>query len=178
MARDRKYSRILQAAKYYSAIDNYIKYITDASKRGQRVGTGQPRPKSTRYFIDPFGVKLSTGQVVEVTSSEPAFNLYKANMTGRFELTKANEDDIIPLANYRAARAIVTTGRTTTGVAKTSKVTGMKYLDYGGKSTSVAFGRKNDTEGFAGAALEVKNAILTSATGAIVTIRPEVVPGA
>ncbi|RUT08423.1 hypothetical protein DSM106972_015910 [Dulcicalothrix desertica PCC 7102] len=176
MARDRKYSRILQAAKYYSAVDNYIKYITDASKRGGRVGTGDPRPKSKKYFIDPFGIKLGAGQVVPVTSSEPAFTAYSADIAGRFQATEANEDNIIPVRSYRAARAIITTGRTTSGTAKTSRVTGLKYLSYGGKSISVAFGRKNETEEFAAAAAEVKAAIQTRVAGAIVTISPEVVP--
>lgn len=174
MARDRKYSRILQAAKYYSAIDNYIKYITDASKRGQRVGTGQPRPKSKRYFIDPFGIKLSADQVVPVTCSEPAFTAYNGNINLRFKETEADEDKIIPVRGLRAARAIITTGRSTSGVAKTSKVTGMKYLDYGGKSQSIAFGRKNDTETMEAAGLEVKGLIQVAVAGALITIQDEV----
>jgi hypothetical protein len=176
MARDRKYSRILQAAKYYSAIDNYIKYITDASKRGQRVGTGQPRPKSKKYFVDPFGIKLAAGMVVPVTSSDTAFTAYSADITGRFKLTETDEDKIIPVRDFKAARLVITTGRSTSGVAKTSKVTGMKYLDYGGKSTSLAFGRKNDTELESAAATEVKTAVQTRVSGAIVTVQPEVVP--
>jgi hypothetical protein len=175
MARDRKYSRILQAAKYYSAIDNYIKYITDASKRGQRVGTGQPRPKSKRYFIDPFGIKMAANQVVPVSASEPAFNAYKGNVNLRIKETVTDEDLIIPVRGLRAARAIITTGRSTTGVAKTSKVTGLKYLDYGGKSQSIAFGRKNETETMEAAGLEVKAAIQAAVAGALITIQDEVI---
>jgi hypothetical protein len=152
-----------------------IKYITDASKRGQRVGTGQPRPKSNKYFIDPFGIKLAVNQVVPVSASEPAFNAYKANVSLRFKETVADEDLIIPVRGFRAARAIITTGRSTSGVAKTSKVTGMKYLDYGGKSQSIAFGRKNETETMEAAGLEIKAAIQVAASGAIVTIQDEVI---
>lgn len=176
MARDRKYSRILQAAKYYSAVDNYIKYITDSSKRGSRVGTGKARPKSKRYFIDPFGIKLGTGQVVAVTASQTAFDAYKGDINTRFAETEADGDNIIPVRNFKAARAIITTGRAQSGTPKTSAVTGMKYLSYGGQSTSIAFGRKNETEEFAAAATEIKGLIQTRVSGAIVTVSPEVVP--
>ncbi len=177
MARDRKYSRILQAAKYYSAIDNYIKYITDASKRGQRVGTGQPRPKSKKYFIKPFGITLATAQVIPVTAAETAFATYTPFLSGRFQATESTAANIIRPYGYTAARAIITTGRSTTGVAKTSKVTGMKYLDYGGKSTSVAFGAKATNEDYGTAIEDVLSDIQAGVSGSIVTFRPEIIAG-
>jgi hypothetical protein len=66
-----RYRRILESAKYFSAVDNYIKYITDSTKRGQRVGNGKPRQPSIKLYVDPFGVPLATAQRVMVSAAEP-----------------------------------------------------------------------------------------------------------
>lgn len=141
MARAARHSRILSAAKYYSAIDNYIKYITDSSKRGSRVGQGKPKPKSIKLYIDPFAIPMATGQVVRQSASEPAWTTYGTFVGNRADATApTNNALIIPVANYAAPRVSVTRGRRATGTKKTSAVTGMPYLDYGGESSSVPFG--------------------------------------
>ena len=174
MARAAKFSRILSAAKYYSAIDNYLKYITDSSKRGQNVGNGSARVESQRLYVDPFGIALATSQVVPVTGAKPSWTTYSSAIGTRASATPpTDENDIIKVANYRAARVVITTGRSNTGVAKTSKVTGMKYLDYGGKSTSLPFGRSNVSDTMAAAFLEIKAAITSQTAGASVTLTPE-----
>jgi hypothetical protein len=175
MARGKRYSRILSAAKYYSSIDNYIKYITDSTKRGNRVGTGDPRPASKKLYILPFNIDLATGQVTIASGSEQAFTTYSAALgTHTTGTAPADEDNILKLGDFTAARVIITTGRSNNGVAKTSTVTGQKYLSYGGKSTSLPFGKKTDTETQAAAFAEIKTAILGVTAGAIVTLKPEV----
>jgi hypothetical protein len=140
----KRFSRILQSAKYFSAIDNYIKYITDSTKRGQRVGQGQPRAKSIKLYLTPFGVILNDQQNVAVSAAETTWNLIdnKTEVNTRVSATPDDEDLVIKLAKFTPARIIVTSGRSNTGVAKTSAVTGMKYLSYGGRSTSFPFGSK------------------------------------
>ena len=174
MPTDKRYSRILSAAKYYSAIDNYIKYITDASKRGSKVGSGKPRQESIKLYIDPFNIKLAAGQVALASAAKPSWTTYDGNLGTHTTATKpTNEDLIIKLQNFSAARVNITKGRSASGVPKTSKVTGLKYLDYGGTSTSIPFGRKNETETQEAAFLEIKTAILASTAGAIITLKPE-----
>lgn len=149
MARAQKYSRIMQAAKYYSAIDNYVKYITDATKRSStsKVGQGKPRQPSQKLYIDPFNIALSTGQLVRQSAAAPSWTRFAAAFTARAQPTPPTDENlIVPLANYKAARVNITTGRSTTGVKKISRVTGLPYLDYGGTSTSIPFGRRNETD--------------------------------
>jgi hypothetical protein len=169
----RKYSRIMSAAKYYSAIDNYIKYITDASKRGSKVGQGKPRPKSTKLYIDPFGVALADGQVVPTSASLTAWTAHKTKLGTHTSDTQSDETKIVKLEGFTPARVIITTGRSATGVAKTSSVTGLKYLSYGGTSTSLPFGRKSLAESQQAAFDEIRLQIVAGVSSALVTFKPE-----
>lgn len=156
-----RYSKILQAARYYAAIDNYIQYITDATKRGQNVGNGSPRVASIKLYVRPFTEDLPIGQMVETSGAAPTWAARSAQFGTHTDPTApTGEGLLIKLKGFSAARAIITTGRSATGIAKTSKVTGMKYLSYGGTSTSVPFGAKNDTETEASAAGEIEALIL------------------
>jgi hypothetical protein len=58
----------------------------------------------------------------------------------------ADANNLIKLGDFKAARVMVVSGRSAQGTSKTSAVTGMKYLSYGGTSTSFPFGRKNETD--------------------------------
>jgi hypothetical protein len=140
------------------------------------VGQGEPRPQSQKLFINPFGLNLATGQVVQTSAAQPAFNTYRTALGTRTKgAAPSDENLIIKLANFRAARVIIKTGRSASGTAKTSKVTGQKYLSYGGKSTSLPFGQKGDTESDAqqAAFLEIRQAIVQVTAGAIVTLQEE-----
>ena len=69
----RRYSRILQSARYYNALDNYIQYVTntEARNRNRRVGQGEARPPSVPLFIQPFGVALPAAVRVPVSAAQP-----------------------------------------------------------------------------------------------------------
>ena len=170
----KRYSRILSAAKYYSAVDNYIKYITDPDRRGINVGNGKPRSPSQALYVDPFAVALANGQVVKQSASVPTWTARSAQFAGRTNAVKpADEDLIIKLADYKAARVIITTGVSAQGVKKISRVTKLPYLSYGGTSTSVPFGRKDAADTVTAAFLEIKTAITAAVNGASVTLVPE-----
>ena len=144
----RRYSRILQASRYYSAIDNYIKYITDSTKRGSRVGQGKARPVLQDLAISPFGLKLGTDVLVKQSATKVAWDQYKSAFVGRTEeVTAENSSKIGPkISGYRAPRVNIVTGGTDQGVPETSKVTGLKYLKYNTTSRSIPFGRKSATD--------------------------------
>lgn len=152
-----RYSRILESAKYFSAIDNYIKYITDSTKRGSRVGKGKKRPASQELYIIPFGRTLvsnesdpTKNQVVLVRGAKPTWDRVKnqPEVSARVKaIAPADAGLIVKLSEYRAPRVNIITGRSANGVEKTSAVTGMKYLSYGGTSTSFPFGRKPRASG-------------------------------
>ena len=79
----RKYSRIIQSARYYAAIDNYLKYVQDSTKKGQNVGKGEARPPSVKLYVVPFALDLITNQFAQVSGAQPAWNSYKAAVGAR-----------------------------------------------------------------------------------------------
>lgn len=158
----RRYKRILESAKYYAAIDNYIKYITDASKRGSKVGQGKPRPESIRLYLEPFGQDLTTGQKVRASAALPTWDKVKGvgAVSSRVAATAPTDaDNILRLEGFKPAKVAVVSGRSDKGVAKTSAVTGLKYLSYGGSSTSFPFGKTSDTDSESGAFEAIKAAL-------------------
>lgn len=173
MAADR-YSRILASAKYYPALDNYIKYMTDAAKRGARVGKGEARPESIRLFVDPFGIEMAVGQRAPVSAAKPGHTAWKDKFGTRVtDQAPATEALIIKPQGFKAARVVIKTGVSTQGTVKTSAVTGMPYLSYGGKSTSIPFGRKDANDTVTAAFDELKAAIVTGQTPPRVSLIPE-----
>jgi hypothetical protein len=173
MPQAQRYSRILQSAKYYSAIDNYIKYVTDSTKRSaaSKIGQGDPRPPSQKLYIDPFSIPLATNQVVEASAGEPAWTAYRTHIGNRATATKpAEEAFIIPVANYAPPRVKVVTGRRTTGTKEISKVTGLPYSNYGGKSVSVPFGRNGAGDTVVTAFAEIEAAIRLATPGVLVSL--------
>ena len=169
----RRYSRILSAARYYAAIDNYIKYITDATKRGGNVGNGTPRPESVRLYVTPFSISLDAQEFAITSASKPSYDLYKSDLGTNTRDTVTNPDETYRFEGYSAARLIIKTGKSATGVKKTSKVTGMPYLSYGGKSTSVPFGKAAETDEQQGVFKDLQAKIVARTSGAIVTLKPE-----
>ena len=143
MARGAKYSRIIQAAKLKAGVDNLIKYWEGTTTRGSRIGTGDARPDPKFLWIDPFALALATGQRVKQSCFTTAFAAHGAAMNGFVDETAPSDSDlVIRLANYSAARAVFTTGRLEKGVREVSKVTGLPYASYKGKSLSIPFGQK------------------------------------
>lgn len=175
-----RYKRILTAARYYSAITNYLKYIQDETKRGVNVGKGKPRPDSQPFYTRPFGLTLNgSGVFAHIRVPIATWTKYKDStpINTRGKITLASGEDGVRLANYRSSAAIITSGRVTSSTAaktETSKVTGMKYLNYGGTSTTLPFGRgatANETETQAFDA--VKNGITAISTNVSIRLRLE-----
>jgi hypothetical protein len=173
----RRYRRILEAAKYYAAIDNYIRYITDSTKKGQNVGKGKSRPDSQVFYIQPFGINLGDNLFIKVSATKTTYDKYKSSLSDRLEESITGTEKYIKKPEgYQPAGAIIVTGRvvgSANAKVETSKVTGMKYLSYGGTSTSIPFGRATDAELFHTAAGDVKTAIIGVTAGAVVTIKGE-----
>jgi hypothetical protein len=168
-----RYSRILEAAKLYSAVDNYIKYITDSAKKGARVGSGKARAKSIQVYVRPFAIDLPADVLVRQTCAEAAYNSYQGEFAGNIE-NAAGAATILKLDGFKAARAIITTGRSPNGQPKTSAVTGLKYLSYGGQSTSIPFGNNAaGTDQMLDVFNTAKAGIIAGQTNIIVSLQEE-----
>lgn len=162
----RKYSRIIQSARYYAAIDNYLKYITDSTKKGKNVGNGTARPPSQVLYVNPFAINLVAKQFAKVSGASPTWQSYATDMAGYAKAVLGSDEEACDIDNFRPARIIIKTGITTTKKIETSAVTGMKYISYGGKSTSLPFGRRLDTESESDAFTALRDKIFPKLTAA------------
>lgn len=176
----KRFSRILGAAKYYGALDNYMKWIQGtAANRGDRIGTGEPRAASATVYIDPFDINLPVAAArIPQTLAQPT--LANAALGGvapyasrRDIAAPADPDNIVFWDGYRAARVIIKTGTLPRAVRKVSRVTGLPYGSTGGKSTSMPFGRNSATDTQTAAFAEIRTAILAGVTGSRVSLQPE-----
>jgi hypothetical protein len=140
-----RYSRILEAAKLAPQLEAFLDYQKNSARRGSRVGKGKPRPKSQALYIDSFGIPLADTQVIRVTASVPTVSAYqsKSQLASRVKTAPGAGKTLIKPDGFKAARIVIASGRSATGVEKTSNVTKAKYLSYGGESTSIPFGRKD-----------------------------------
>jgi hypothetical protein len=139
-----RYSDILQGARLKKALDNYIKYLSGEVDRQPNIGNGAPRSASKTLYVSPFSVSLATKQYAQVSGSEAFWTGHKTKFTGYTKESVdagANETGL-KLKGYRAARVSYKTNIKPTGVPETSNATKMKYLSYGGTSSSAPFGQK------------------------------------
>lgn len=161
-----RYSRILDSARYYGAISHYIDHIKGVTTRTSRIGKGDPRPESQKLYVVPFGKALATGQMVRVSAAKPSWTNYSNRFTGRtVAAAPTDESKIVLLEGFKPARISIRTGMSAQAVEKKSQVTGLAYGSYGGKSTSVPFGRKDANDQMTDAFLEIETAIGAGLSG-------------
>lgn len=132
-------------AKYKAYLEN-----PDIAKQDNPVTN---RPKSKKLYLHPFDLGLPAKTYAIVSASVPVVTKYllKVNTGGSrvkadIDTTGATPDVPLKLEGYRAARVVIRTGRSDTGTRKLSKTSGMPYKYYGGRSVSIPFGRKDDSE--------------------------------
>jgi hypothetical protein len=143
----RRFSRILQSARYYGAISRYMSWIQGQTTRGVRIGQGEPRPVSQVLYVTPFAIQLAAGQKVKQTCAQPSWNTYGGRFsTYTTSTAPADAGNIIKPADYRAAHVIIKTGVLGQATVKTSTITGLQYGSYGGRSTSIPFGKATGSD--------------------------------
>lgn len=163
----------MQAAKYYSAIDNYIAYINTAARRGQRVGTGKARPPSITLYVEPFNLELGNEVQAKTSASATSWNTHEAKFSAYTKTTLAQDVIGLKPEGFSAARVIIVTGLETAGTVETSAVTGMKYKSYGGVSTSIPFGKHNATANQMDVFNSIKGSFGTLPATSRITLKPE-----
>jgi hypothetical protein len=79
---------------------------------------------------------------VKQSAAAPSWATYGSRF-GSFTSATAPADagNIVVPAKYRAAHVIIKTGMLSQAVVKTSGITGLQYGSYGGRSTSIPFGK-------------------------------------
>jgi hypothetical protein len=103
------------------------------------------RPPTTRVFVKPFNIPTATGVYMEERVSDAKFDTVKAFFSTFVTETAPTAENTFKLNRTISPRAVVTTGRSATGVTDTSKLTGLTYKKYGGTGVSVPFGKGSST---------------------------------
>jgi hypothetical protein len=169
----KKFSRILQGARYNAELTAYIEYLTGKSTRQPNIGNGKARPNLTTLYVHPYAFSASATVLLQQSASTTAWTTYEGDLGGRTLTAVPSGSEGIKIRGAKAARIIVITGRTGEKVVKTSHVTAAKYLKYAGNSTSVPFGRSGSTDTVDAAFTAIKALIAPSGSTNKVYLQPE-----
>ncbi len=142
------YSRIVQASRYQLALESYVAYIEGKANRQPNIGSGRTRDASQTLFVTPFSVNLGSTVKLQVSASQPAWAEHEGAFGDHTVAVLPGGDTSVRLRGVKAARVTIVTGRKTKPDVDESHITKMKYLNYGGTSRSIPFGRAaaGDTE--------------------------------
>ena len=153
----------MRAAQLKKAYDNYMKYLQGETDRQVNIGKGKARPETTALYVRPFSVELPDSVYAKVSGGKDFWTQQKTNFDTYTTdtLDTATGEDAIKLKGFRPAKLSIKTGINPTGEVKTSNVTKMKYLKYGGTSQSLPFGNKATitAEGDAFEAIRIKTGV-------------------
>lgn len=166
-----RYSRLRRAARLAAAATKLADYYDPTKPKPSYPSRSQPRPAYIPIYFKPFSFELAATQVMRSTAQETGgWGAYSTAIGARAKNTLAANETVFFVEGFKPARVTVTSGVEDTGVEEFSKVTGLRYLKYGGTSVSVPFG-KMGTEAAAEAYSAVKAAL--TAARRRVSIRPE-----
>lgn len=162
-----RFSAVLRGYRGQAARDKFIQHIQGLSTQGDNIGTKGNRPPSIKLYLLPFGLPLGTTLLVQASALSPSWDLFKngSEVSSRVKTTPGT-DTSIKLSRYAPPRVIRRQQSSTTGTAKTSKLTGLKYLHYNTESASIPFGKKTGDVGV----VEVFQDIVTQNKGSSTNI--------
>jgi hypothetical protein len=104
------------------------------------------RPPTVDIWVIPFGLSFTSAARLLQEMSSTGTN-EQAQFAGGFgSTTPPAAASRVVAPGLLVPRASITTGRTTTGTTKTSKISGRAYKSYGGASVSVPFGEGSGTD--------------------------------
>lgn len=138
---------VLRGMRGAAARTKYLNYLQGLAEQGEGIGTKGNRPESIRLYLDPFGLPLGTAVKVQASALEPSWNLFRnlSEANTRVSATLGTNTPV-RLGTYKPARVVRRQQSSTTGVAATSKLTGLRYLKYNTESGSIPFGKKGATD--------------------------------
>lgn len=135
-----KFYRVLRGQRGLAAKTKFLNHLEGLDTESA-IGTRGNRAASTELLIIPFGIKLGSDVLLEQSALSTSWTALKAAVGTHAKETPPASTTQVKLRGAKAARISATSGLTSTGVVKTSKLTGLKYADYGGSSVSAPFGK-------------------------------------
>jgi hypothetical protein len=135
-----KFYRVLRGQRGTAAKTKFLNHL-EGLDTISAIGTKGNRPESTELLIVPFTVKLGTDVYLEQSALTPSWAALRTAIGNHAKASPPTGSSQVKIRGARAARISATSGLQATGTVKTSKLTGLKYADYGGKSVSAPFGK-------------------------------------
>lgn len=166
----RRYSDIMRGPLLQEAYTRRQTYLNrPIADRNAGVGTGQPRSPSVSIAVAPFGVDLPAGTTGFIVRSNTRNRTRLGGAVGARAVapppaTATRNAGFVPAK----IRAFYPTG----SIAKTSEITGIRYLKYNGESYMHPFG-ETGTEREYEAFNEISTAIVAGVGTARVSYSPE-----
>jgi hypothetical protein len=164
-----------------AAYDNYKKW-QDNPELHTLNKAHKNRPPMISLYVQPFaqqGNNSAANVYYQAQAQNVAWSSYSTAIGTRTKTSKASTDLVFTKYDrtfYNPAKVIIKTGILTTPTKRTSHITKRKYDDYGGTSVSIPFGRKDNTEGYAAAIIDIETDLNAPATTRV-TFKPEVYRG-
>lgn len=145
MAR-RRFSLVLRGQRGAAAKQKYLDRL-EGLGQGESIGTKGSRPASQKLYLEPFAADFPPTVLLIQSALAPAWQALGGlgAISARVKATADASDITLKAKGFRGSRVIRRT-IDQTGVAATSKLTGLKYLKYNTTSLSVPFGRDNSTD--------------------------------
>lgn len=136
-----RFYRVLRGQRGTAAKTKFLSHLEGLDST-PAIGSRGARPASNVLYVKPFGVDLGTTMLLQTSATIDAYNLLKSAVSSaRVKDTLPASTNGLKLRSSKAARVSATTGVTGSGVEKVSKLTGLHYASYGGKSYSCPFGQ-------------------------------------
>lgn len=138
-----RFYQVLRGARGEAAKAKFLDHLRGLGQ-GENIGTKGNRPPSIALYLTPFDLPLGANLLVKASALVPSHDMFKngSEYSSRVKTVLGGTETSIKLRSYAAPRIVRRQLSSTTGTAKTSKLTGLKYLHYNTQSASVPFGKK------------------------------------
>lgn len=134
-----RYLSILRGKKGQAAKTQLLSYL-DGTRQVSYPSRNGDRPAKTIVWVVPFGIPLSAGVKLAQTVNSAEFPTVEPWVSDFTDKTAPADPSKLQLPGIVSPRAAITTGRSSAGTTDTSKLSGLQYKKYGGKTVSVPFG--------------------------------------
>lgn len=162
---------LAKAKKKAVAWDNYVAYLSNLDEQQANVGNGTPKPPQTALYLKPFGLDLDTDQYLQANGTTSRWTSFGSLFSAytKADINEAGGEIFLKLRNVKPAKITIKLNVNPTGTVATSKSTQLKYLNYGGNSGSLPFGRGSTTNTETEVYQELRDAILSGGAPAAST---------
>lgn len=159
----RRFYNVLRGYRGAAARQKFLDHLAGLGTQGENIGTKGGRPPQLDLYVKPFGQDIPDDVFLVASALSPSWTTLKAiaPIAARTKDTVAATASKLKFGGFRASRVVRRT-KDASGVAATSKLTGLKYLKYNSTSISAPFGRSTTTENEGEAFDAIRTAILGS----------------